>query len=112
MVMAGRSAARNDSADLDAAPLARRERGEESASAHERFRAAMPIAQRLAYFDHAAVAPLPSPARESIKKWLDEATEQGDTVWSRWSARMEQVRAAAARLINADPVEIALVPNT
>jgi cysteine desulfurase/selenocysteine lyase len=72
----------------------------------------MPIAQRLAYFDHAAVAPLPSPARESIKKWLDEATEQGDTVWSRWSARMEEVRATAATLINANPAEIALIPNT
>jgi selenocysteine lyase/cysteine desulfurase len=76
------------------------------------FRAAMPIAQRLAYFDHAAVAPLPTPARDSIKKWLDEATERGDTVWSHWAARMEQVRATAGRLINADSAEIALIPNT
>jgi cysteine desulfurase/selenocysteine lyase len=72
----------------------------------------MPIAQRLAYFDHAAVAPLPSRAREAIKKWLDEATEQGDTVWSRWAGRVEQVRGTAAGLIGAKPEEIALVPNT
>jgi selenocysteine lyase/cysteine desulfurase len=72
----------------------------------------MPIAERLAYFDHAAVAPLPTPAREAIKKWLDEATEKGDTVWARWAARMEEVRLAAARLINARADEIALVPNT
>ena len=76
------------------------------------FRAAMPIAQRLAYFDHAAVAPLPSPAREAIKKWLNEATERGDTVWSHWAARMEHVRTTAARLIGANPAEIALIPNT
>jgi selenocysteine lyase/cysteine desulfurase len=79
---------------------------------NSRFRSAMPIARRLAYFDHAAVAPLPSPTREAIRIWLDEATEQGDTVWSRWAARMEQVRSTAAGLINADPAEIALVPNT
>ena len=72
----------------------------------------MPIASRLAYFDHAAVAPLPSPTREAIRTWLDEATEQGDTAWSRWAGRIEQVRTAAATLINADPAEIALVPNT
>lgn len=101
MVMPGQPAVRSDSADPDG-----------TGSAHERFRAAMPIAQRLAYFDHAAVAPLPSPTRESIKKWLDEATEQGDTVWSRWSDRLEQVRATAARLIGANPAEIGLIPNT
>lgn len=72
----------------------------------------MPIAQRLAYFDHAAVAPLPSPTRDAIRKWLDEATEQGDTVWTRWAQRLEEVRATAARLINAQTAEIALVPNT
>ena len=81
-------------------------------SVASRFRGAMSIAQRLAYFDHAAVAPLPTPTREAIKIWLDEATELGDTAWSRWAGRIEQVRATAARMINADPAEIALVPNT
>jgi selenocysteine lyase/cysteine desulfurase len=92
---------RNDSADPDGAGFM-----------PAVFRAAMPIAERLAYFDHAAVAPLPTPAREAIRKWLDEATERGDTVWSHWAARMEEVRATTARLINAQPEEIALVPNT
>ena len=72
----------------------------------------MPIAERLAYFDHAAVAPLPTPTREAIRKWLEQATLEGDTVWPEWAARLEEVRAAAARLINAQPAEIALVPNT
>jgi selenocysteine lyase/cysteine desulfurase len=77
-----------------------------------RFRAAMPIASRLAYFDHAAVAPLPGPTRESIRHWLDQATEEGDVVWTQWARRIEEVREAAARLINARPHEMALVPNT
>src|SRR5437660_2056674 len=70
-----------------------------------RFRAAMPIASRLAYFDHAAVAPLPGPTRESIRRWLDQATDEGDLVWAQWARRIEEVRGTAARLINARPHE-------
>lgn len=72
----------------------------------------MPIAQSVAYFDHAAVAPLPAPTRNAIQAWLVEATEQGDTAWQRWARRIEEVRSTAAKLINAQPAEIALVPNT
>jgi cysteine desulfurase/selenocysteine lyase len=81
-------------------------------SVSRRFRAAMPIASRVAYFDHAAVAPLPGPTRKAIENWLAEAAEKGDTVWQSWAARIDQVRATAARLINAQPSENALVPNT
>ena len=77
-----------------------------------RFRAAMPIAQQVAYFDHAAVAPLPGPTRNAIRDWLDQATDEGDVVWGQWAKRMEQIRSTAARIINAQPGEIALVPNT
>jgi selenocysteine lyase/cysteine desulfurase len=83
-----------------------------AAEAAARFRAAMPIAQHVAYFDHAAVAPLPTPTRKAILHWLDQATEEGDVVWSQWAQRLEEVRQSAARLINAQPTEIALVPNT
>src|SRR5687768_9018760 len=57
-----------------------------------RFRSAMPIAQQVAYFDHAAVAPLPAPTRNAIHNWLDQATNEGDVAWAQWSQRMEQVR--------------------
>lgn len=72
----------------------------------------MPIASQVAYFDHAAVAPLPACARKAIEIWLAEATDQGDVAWQGWARRVEQVRQAAACLINATPAEIALVPNT
>src|SRR5262245_52040395 len=77
-----------------------------------RFREAMPIALRVAYFDHAAVAPLPSTSRNTIRHWLDQATEEGDTAWGQWARRLEEVRRTSAALIGAEPAEIALVPNT
>lgn len=76
------------------------------------FRAQMPVSRRWAYFDHAAVAPLPEPARLAITHWLHEATEEGDVGWPRWAKRVEEVRHTAARMIGADTAEIALLPNT
>ena len=72
----------------------------------------MPVAERWAYFDHAAVAPLTAPAAEALRAWADEAVAEGDTVWPEWSRRVEATRDAAAQLIGADRDEIALVPNT
>lgn len=83
-----------------------------ASQAADRFRTAMPIAQHVAYFDHAAVAPLPESTRNAIISWLDQATQEGDVVWGQWAQRLEQVRQTAAALINATPAEIALVPNT
>jgi len=81
-------------------------------AALDRFRDLMPITRKWAYFDHAAVAPLPLPARQAITHWLAEAAEEGDTIWQRWSQRMESLRETAAAMIHAQPAEIALVPNT
>jgi cysteine desulfurase/selenocysteine lyase len=76
------------------------------------LRQQMPVTANWAYFDHAAVAPLPEPARKSMQLWLDQATEQGDTTWPEWQRQLEATRAAAASLIGAEKGEIALVPNT
>lgn len=76
------------------------------------FRRQMPITERWAYFDHAAVAPLSAPAQQAIEKWSHEAATDGTVAWARWSRRVEQVRRLAAKLISADPAEIALVHNT
>lgn len=76
------------------------------------FRRQMPVAERLAYFDHAAVAPLPAPTRDAIVAWAQEAASEGDTVWPRWSRRVEEARSLAAKLIGADRSEVALVRST
>ena len=76
------------------------------------IRAQMPVTERWAYFDHAAVAPLPEAARAAIETWAAEAARDGDTVWPRWAERIETVRSRFARLLGAGSDEIALVPNT
>lgn len=78
----------------------------------ENFRAQNPITRHFAYFDHAAVAALSSPAQAAIVKWLSEATTQGDVRWPDWDRGIQSCRDSAAKLVNASPSEIALVPNT
>jgi len=78
----------------------------------QQLREQMPVAKTLAYFDHAAVAPLPSVAAQAITSWLEEATNQGDLYWPKWAKRVEIIRRNAAKLIGASADEIALTPNT
>ena len=76
------------------------------------FRRHMPIAEKWAYFDHAAVAPLPGPTAEAVAGWARQAATEGDTIWPTWSRRLESIRQAAGDLLAADPAEIAFVPST
>lgn len=80
--------------------------------ASARLRADMPICQRFAYFDHAAVGPLPRSSAAAIQKYAQEACELGDTPWLDWSQKTELLRSHFAEIINADTSEIALIPNT
>ena len=81
-------------------------------TARQRLRAQMPVVERWAYFDHAAVGPIPQSAADAIQSWSQIALQEGDTKWLDWSVRIEQIRTRAASLVNADAAEIALVPNT
>jgi selenocysteine lyase/cysteine desulfurase len=72
----------------------------------------MPITERWAYFDHAAVAPISGPAQQAVERWSREAATDGTVAWGGWNRRVEQVRRLAARLISAEPAEVALVHNT
>jgi cysteine desulfurase/selenocysteine lyase len=72
----------------------------------------MPVARRWAYLDHAAVAPITGPAHDAVTRWAEDAALDGATSYSRWMERMERLRTASARMIGAQPDEIALVRNT
>lgn len=72
----------------------------------------MPAAGKWAYFDHAAMSPLPAPTAAAIQSWLQEAVHIGNPIWPEWVKRVEAMRADAARLIGAREEEIALVGNT
>lgn len=76
------------------------------------FRRQMPVTDKWAYFDHAAVAPLPAPARAALADWAQDATENGYVSGHRWGRQVEALRGLSARLIGADTDEIALVRNT
>jgi cysteine desulfurase / selenocysteine lyase len=83
-----------------------------TAETRSRLREHMPVAAKWAYLDHAAVAPISQPAADAIRRWLDEAAHEGDTVWPDWSRQVAETRRAAAQLIGAETDEIALVANT
>ncbi len=72
----------------------------------------MPVAARWAYFDHAAVAPLPQPTVDRIAAFASEASSEGDTVWPQWAKEIETFRHGVAASLHAEVEEIAFVPNT
>ncbi|MCU0715512.1 MAG: aminotransferase class V-fold PLP-dependent enzyme [Pirellula sp.] len=77
-----------------------------------RLRAAMPVSQEWAYFDHAAVAPLPSIGSAAARKLLLQAEQSGDYCWPEWSSIASRLRGNAAALLHCSADEIALIPNT
>src|SRR4051812_21994838 len=76
------------------------------------IRAEFPVTQRWAFLDHAAVAPLSERARRGLVEWAGDMAENGVVNEGRWLKRVEEVRRLFARLINADPGEIAFIKNT
>jgi selenocysteine lyase/cysteine desulfurase len=76
------------------------------------FREQMPVVRQWAYFDHAAVAPLSGPAHRAVAQWNEDAAANGDAYYPGWMRQLNEARQRSAELINAQPEEIALVPNT
>ncbi len=77
-----------------------------------RLRAEMPVTERWAYMDHAALAPLPRPTVQRLKDYADNQAANGDTNWLDLAGEVETLRENCARLIGAEPSEIALTRNT
>jgi len=78
----------------------------------QKLRNQMPIAEKWAYFDHAAVAPLTQASSQAIANWLRQATDDGDTAWLDWARQISTIREHAAQLVGSRTDEIAFVPNT
>ena len=75
------------------------------------IRREFPITQRSLYFDSAHQAPLAVCVKAALEKFYTEGLETAGPK-SRWLTRVEDVRARLARLIGADPSEIAFTKNT
>lgn len=71
-----------------------------------------PVTKKYVYLNHAAVSPLASTVQVAIRRQLDEQTTLGGVAEDLWDKRAEQARKHAARLIKAEPSEIAFVTNT
>ena len=80
--------------------------------ARQFLRDSMPVTQKLAYFDHAAVAPIPQQAAQRIREYADQATQFGDYHWLDWAKLLGRLRSRCASLVGADQKEVGLIPNT
>jgi cysteine desulfurase/selenocysteine lyase len=78
----------------------------------EKYADQFPVRENLIYLNHAAVSPLCKPSADAMKHLADDGLNFGSLHYDEWMAAYEGVRRAAARLINSDPSEIALMKNT
>ncbi len=74
--------------------------------------AEFPVTERWAYFDHAAVSPLPRRSGAALHAWIEEQEANGCVHWPSWERKVEGYRRDLARLIGADADEIAFVSST
>ncbi len=72
-----------------------------------------PGSAKMAFFNHAGVAPLCEPAAAALRQFVEEMTTRAPYLEVPFPKRIEEARAAAARLLHArGPHEIAFIPNT
>jgi selenocysteine lyase/cysteine desulfurase len=75
-------------------------------------RTVFPVTNMWTYCNHAAVGPLPRPARDAVVAALDAQMNDGCAGILDIEARKEAVQAQVARAIGAQPNEIAFMRNT
>jgi cysteine desulfurase / selenocysteine lyase len=76
------------------------------------FKDLFPVTQNLVYFNHAAVGPLSTRASEAMQRHARDQRDFGALHWRVWYAEHDRARQLAARLIGAQPKEIAFIKNT
>ncbi len=77
----------------------------------EEIRDKFPITRNYNFLNHAAIAPLSGPAADALVRYAKETAESAFLEGTYYRAP-ERVRAAAARLIGAEPSEVTFVKNT
>ena len=73
------------------------------------FRSHFPVAARWAFFDHAAVAPIPDTGVAALAEYGRRIAENGLADIQFWVNRVTEVRRLAARLVNA-PAVVGCIP--
>ena len=77
-----------------------------------RLRAEFPATETFAYLNSAGAGPVSRRVAEAAAAFYRETMESGDRHWEHWLERRERARADVARLVNAEPDEIAFTTNT
>lgn len=75
-------------------------------------RADFPVTKNYSYLNSAGAGPVSRRVASAAEQFYRETLESGDRLWDEWLARRERARAEVARLINAEPDEIAFTTNT
>src|SRR3984957_8402092 len=76
------------------------------------YRDRFPVAEKLIYLNHAAIAPLSVPAANAMKWFAEDAAQNGSLNYQKWLDCYDGLRRASAQLVNGTPEEIALLKNT
>jgi selenocysteine lyase/cysteine desulfurase len=77
-----------------------------------RVRAEFPVTETYAYLNSAGAGPVSRRVAVTAAQFYGETLESGDRLWEHWLARRERARADVARLVGAEPDEIAFTTNT
>jgi selenocysteine lyase/cysteine desulfurase len=78
----------------------------------KRYEHEFPVRRNLIYLNHAAVAPLCRRSAEAMQHLAEDCNRFGSLHYDEWLEAYDGLRRAAARLINCDASEIALMKNT
>ena len=73
--------------------------------------AEFPSLKNWAFFQHSGVSPMPKRAADAMRKYIDQS-ESDAYLTGAWYKHAELTRQRAAKLLNADPKEIAFIKNT
>jgi len=78
----------------------------------EEWRGEFPIFSRRLYYNTCSLCALARPVAAAVRTFLDQWAEWGASAWyGPWLAEIEALRSAFARLIGADPDEVAVFPS-
>jgi cysteine desulfurase / selenocysteine lyase len=81
-------------------------------TAWKELRADFPALEYGVYLNAAAASPIPRVVRRAVSQFYEQLEQRGDYYWDSWLEEVEAVRGTVARLVGAEPDEIAFAPNT
>ncbi len=76
------------------------------------FRDEFPVARNFVFLNHAGVGPTSRRVVEAVHRFMDSLATVGRPSFEDWEALADECRARFARLVGAEPEEIAFVRNT